>query len=197
MNIQGIGQQFTAYSSMGTQSTKGSFDPSSIDASQIIEQEDSNQDGVLSIDETSLTEEMFSDADTDSDGQVSKNELEQMLANGPPPPPMGGMGSGGMDIESLFEEEDEDEDGMISVEESNVSSEIFSSIDTNQDGQISVEEMEQSRTQMGNEANNVQDSASSQSLAQTIAISAYQDAFEGSTGEYGDAGMGEFLATIA
>jgi hypothetical protein len=129
MNIQGIGQSYSAYytsfySSSGTQSSQGSgfTPPAPPDAATIIENEDTNLDGVLSVKETRLTEDMFADADTDSDGTLTLEELEEMLANGPPAG-MGGMGGGGsmgpepMSIESIFETEDTDGDEKNSTEQ--------------------------------------------------------------------------------
>jgi len=94
MNIQGIGQSFSAYPSMsmrGSQGMNRGFEPPSADS--IMEKDDANLDGVLTVDETPMSEEMFSDSDSDSDGQLNTQELEDMLSNGPPPM-MGGMGQG-------------------------------------------------------------------------------------------------------
>jgi len=157
MNIQGIGQSYayaSLFSSLGTQSSQGSgfTPPAPPDAATLIENEDTNEYGVLSVEETRLTEEMFTDADTDSDGTLTLEELEEMLANGPPAGGggmggMGGMGGGGgmgskpMSIESIFETEDTDGDGKISAEESVLSDEMFSEIDTDQDGLNDYEEL--------------------------------------------------------
>ena len=125
MNIQGIGQSYSAYSSSGMQGMRGmqggGFDPSSISADKIIKKEDINLDGVLSADETRLPTDMFSKTDKNSDGTLSVDELEKMLANGPPAGGgMGGMMSMGgmiskddtgiepMSIESLFKKEPSD-----------------------------------------------------------------------------------------
>jgi len=101
-----------------------------------MESDDANLDGVLTVDETPMSEEMFSDADSDSDGQLNASELEEMLSNGPPPPPMmgggegqgmmaGGMGGGMGGAQPILDAEDTDEDGSISSEESSLSSEVF------------------------------------------------------------------------
>ena len=193
MNIQGIGQSYSAYytssySSSGTRSTQSaSFDPSSIDATAIIEKEDTDENGVLSVEETSLTEEMFSDADTDSDGTLTLEELEEMLANGPPPGGSGmggmsGMGGGGgtgedtMSIESIFETEDADGDELISAEESALSDEMFSEIDTDQDGYITAEEIEASQENIKEPTEKTQ--AYSSTVTQDMAIKAYQQAIQ-------------------
>ncbi len=107
MNIQSVGMNMYSSSGMtgsmrgmrgGTQETQ-KFDPSTVDATQIMENDDANADGLLSLDETRMSEDHFSSADTDADGQLSSDELEEMLANMPPPPGMAGMmmGQGGME----------------------------------------------------------------------------------------------------
>ncbi|MBU1341436.1 MAG: EF-hand domain-containing protein [Proteobacteria bacterium] len=217
MNIQGIGQSFTAYRPSGMQNMRGSFDPSSIDVNKIMEKKDTNVDGVLSADETSMSENMFSTADADSDGLLSLEEFEDMLSNGPPPPPppqqmggmgqmggmkpMGGMDNGAMDIDAVFEEEDTNEDGVISAEESSLSDNMFSRIDTNQDGQLSAEEVEQSLAQRKENMNTMQGFSSRQTLTQSLAITAYQEAIQSFITNFSNdvsgASMSTFLGTIA
>jgi Ca2+-binding EF-hand superfamily protein len=187
MNIQGIGQSYaytSSYSSSGTQSSQGSgfTPPAPPDAATIIETEDTNEDGVLSVEETRLTEEMFANADTDSDGTLILEELEEMLANGPPAGGggMGGMGGGmglePMSIESIFETEDTDGDGKISAEESALSNEMFSGIDTDQDGLLTAEEIETSREHKKEPTEQPQ--AYSSTVTQDTAIKAYQQAIQ-------------------
>jgi len=195
MNIQGIGQSYSAYtssySSSGMRGMQGSgFDPSTLDAAAIIEKEDTNLDGVLSVDETRLTDDMFSNADTDSDGMLTKSELEEMLANGPPPGGMGGMGRGGgmgkepMSIESIFEIEDTDGDELISAEESALPDEVFSEIDTNQDAYLTAEEIQKSRENKTESSQQTQTLSSGNSgssgstLTPDMVIKAYQQAIQ-------------------
>ncbi|MCM2285880.1 MAG: EF-hand domain-containing protein [Desulfobacula sp.] len=197
MNIQGIGQSYSAYytssySSSGMRGTQGGgfTPPAPPDAATIIETEDTNEDGVLSIEETRLTEEMFADADTDSDGMLTLEELEEMLANGPPAAGGGmsgmggGMGGGGamgpepMSIESIFETEDADGDDLISAEESALSDEIFSEIDTDQDGYLTAEEIEAGRENKKEPTELTQTLASSTTVTQDMAIKAYQQAIQ-------------------
>ena len=213
MNIQGIGQSFSAYQSMSSRSsqeTNSGFEPPS--ANSIMENDDVNLDGVLTVDETPMSEDMFSDADSDSDGQLNTNELEEMLSNGPPPPPMmgGGQGmrggGGGQDmmssIQSILDAEDTDEDGSISSEESSLSSEIFSTLDTNEDGVISQDEMIAAQADKQESMNMMQGSSSSQTVSQDQAINVYHQVMESfmtnfSSTDYADSNLGSFLQTMA
>jgi hypothetical protein len=193
MNIQGIGQSYdytSSYSSSGMRGTQGGgfTPPAPPDAATIIETEDTNEDGVLSIEETRLTEEMFANADTDSDGMLTLEELEEMLANGPPAAGGGmsgmggGMGGGGamgpepMSIESIFETEDVDGDELINAKESALPDEIFSEIDTDQDGYLTAEEIKTSRENKKEPTEQTQ--AYSSTVTQDMAIKAYQQAIQ-------------------
>jgi Ca2+-binding EF-hand superfamily protein len=207
MNIQGIGQSYSAYytssySSSGTQSSQGSgfTPPAPPDAATIIENEDTNEDGVLSVEETRLTEDMFADADTDSDGTLTGEELEEMLANGPPAGMSGmsgggGMGSKPMSIESIFETEDTDGDGKISAEESVLSDEMFSEIDTDQDGLLTAEEIETSQENKKELTDQTQ--AYSSTVTQDIAMKAYQQAIQSFLLSYsGETSSSDSLASV-
>ncbi len=201
MNIQGIGQSFSAYQSMstrGSQGTNSGFDPPS--AAGIMEKDDANLDGVLTIDETPMSEEMFSNADSDSDGQLNTRELEEMLSNGPPPPPMMGGGMGG--ARSILEAEDTDEDGSISYEESTLSSEVFSLLDTNEDGVISQDEIEAAQADTQENMNMMQGLSSNQTISQDQAVNVYRQVMESlmanfSNTDYADLKLGSFLQTMA
>lgn len=201
MNIQGIGPSFSAYQSMnmrGSQGANSSFEPPSADS--IMEKDDANLDGVLTIDETPMSEEMFSDADADSDGQLNTQELEEMLSSGPPPPPMTGGGMGG--AQSVLDAEDTDEDGSISAEESSLSSEVFSLLDTNEDGVISQDEIEAAQTDRQENMNMMQGLSSNQTVSQDQAVNVYRQVMESlmtnysSTG-YADSNLASFLQTMA
>ena len=210
MNIQGIGQSFSAYQSMsmrGSQGMNSSFEPPSADS--IMEKDDANLDGVLTVDETPMSEEMFSDADSDSDGQLNTQELEEMLSSGPPPPPMmgggegQGMKGGGMGgVQSILDAEDTDEDGSISSEESSLSSEVFSLLDTNEDGVISQDEIEAARSDKQENMNMMQGLSSNQTVSQDQAINVYRQVMESlmtnfSSTDYADSNLTSFLQTIA
>ena len=199
MNIQGIGQSFSAYQSMNTRSTQGtssSFEPPSADS--IMEKDDANLDGVLTVDETPMSEEMFSDADSDSDGQLNTQELEEMLSNGPPPPPMMGGEMGG--VQSILDAEDTDEDGSISSEESSLSSEVFSLLDTNEDGVISQDEIEAAQPDRQENMNMMQGLSSNQKVSQDQAMNVYRQVMESlmtdfSSTDYADSNLASFLQT--
>lgn len=167
MNIQGIGQQYMGMTTQMMNRNQGGVNPADMDVGQLIEKADQNGDGVLSIDETPMSEDMFGNADADGDGLLTQAEMEEMLASGPPPG-MGGMG-GGPDIQSLLSREDQDGDGSISSEETGLSEALFSKLDADGDGKVTMEELEQARAEK--EAGMNQGS-----LKQATAASAYQSA---------------------
>ena len=229
MNIQSVGMNMYSSSGMtsgmrgmrgGTQETQ-KFDPSTVDATQIIENDDANADGLLSLDETKMPEDHFSNADTDADGKLSSDELEEMLANMPPPPGMAGMmgqqgmgspmsgmmqdGMGGMPgmggamdggeaptVDSILEDEDEDGSGTISAEESRLSEELFSTIDADGDGELSSEEIEADLAAKAEEMETKQ--------AQMSARQAYQEALSGFMNNFSDSSddlLSSFMGTVA
>lgn len=177
MNIQGIGQQYMGMTTQMMNRNQGGVNPADMDVGQLIKKADQNGDGVLSIDETPMSEDMFGNADADGDGLLTQAEMEEMLASGPPPgmgggmmgmPGMGGLG-GGPDIQSLLSREDQDEDGSISSEETGLPEALFSKLDADGDGKVTAEELEQARAEK-------ETGMSQGSLTQTTAASAYQSA---------------------
>jgi hypothetical protein len=218
MSIQGLGQSSFAYQSMnmrGNQSAGGSaFEPPSSES--IMETDDANQDGVLTIDETPMSESMFADADSDSSGDLNSDELEEVFSNGPPPmmgggpppmmgggppPPSGDVGSTeASELEALLAEEDTDEDGSISAEETSLASEIFSQLDLNQDGILSQDEIQQGMDE--HEARMSSSQGMSQTnLTQNAATQAYHDAMTSImtdlTGSYDDSAVSRLISAIA
>lgn len=116
-------------------------------ASDLFSSSDSDSDGLLTLSELGIDEELFNTIDSDEDGQISQEELEDKLlsmfddlesgdmemsefaetmaslgAEMPPPPPGGAMQGGG---------------AMASSESS---SESYEAADTNQDGTVSASE---------------------------------------------------------
>lgn len=208
MNIQGMGQQITAWQTTTPSQNQGKA--LEVDAATLFSKDDANVDGVLSIDETPLSEDMFSDADTDSDGSLTLEEMEQMLASTPPPrmgpppmmgPPPGGgapLDGGGMEgggIESLLDALNSDEDSTTSAnstEETRLAQEIFSALDTNQDGTISAEELAQAVSGGNSSENETQ----TRNFNQTTAISAYQDAINSFLSEMTSGSNGDSFLEI-
>lgn len=204
MSIQGLGQSAPLYQTMisgGSQSAgASSFEMPNTES--VMANDDSNEDGALSIDETPMSEEQFGMADADSDGVLSTEELEEVFSNGPPPmmggeppPKMGGMSDTGMsEIESLLAEEDTDEDGSISLEETSLDQEIFSTLDLDQDGLLSQEEIQTGMDE--HEARMAGGQGGQATLTQTTATQAYQVAMESLATDSADSYTGSFLSNF-
>lgn len=94
MTIQGIGRSFAGYQPVlnKTQGMSTGIDPPHPDQTIAMGKADNNLDGVLSPDESGLPGHLFEKADSDSDGQLTNEEFENMLSNSPP---MMGGGIGG------------------------------------------------------------------------------------------------------
>lgn len=136
------------------------------EVSKIFGQDDSNEDGVLSIDETPLSEEMFSSIDSDGDGNITTEELQADMETKQTElmrsfnaeacffhmfRMQGMMGqqagreqtSQASDmVSNIFSKDDSNEDGVLSIDETPLSEEIFSSIDSDGDGNITMEELQ-------------------------------------------------------
>jgi len=121
-------------------------------ASKILEQEDTDGDGVISAEESRLSTKRFGEIDTDSSGTLTTEEIvagiesrqSQMMEGVMSMPRMFQPPSASEMASKLIEEEDTDGDGMISADESRVDSDIFSGIDTDGDGVLTAEELEAS-----------------------------------------------------
>ncbi|MDK9719845.1 MAG: EF-hand domain-containing protein [Rhodospirillales bacterium] len=148
---------------------------------------DADASGGLSVDEFtelgSLTgnssassdqvSQMFSQLDTDGDGEVTQ---EEMMAGAPPPPPMGGMNGS-----NPFDEADADASGDLSLEEftqlgelsghgeesEEQTSALFNSLDTDGNGVITQAELEAGRPQGGQTAQAAQTASSEAESAST------------------------------
>ncbi len=109
----------------------------------LVQENDGDGDGLLSLEESGLSEEMFNDVDADGDGQISAEEIQQdmqakmeqaremmgalnvmqgMGEGAPPmgPPPSQGSGSSSDSSSSSEQEYDEldlNEDGTVSLDE--------------------------------------------------------------------------------
>lgn len=132
---------------------------------QVFENSDSNEDGLLSIDELGLDEETFSSMDSDGDGSLSSSKIETSISSQlesmknqtsspqqfgdfltslglevPPPPGMQGVQNIASDI---FSSKDSDEDGLLTLEELGIDEELFNTIDSDGDGRVNQEELAQ------------------------------------------------------
>ncbi|MFH1153040.1 MAG: EF-hand domain-containing protein [Pseudomonadota bacterium] len=185
MQIQASGRAVGAWQSM----TQPNYSArSGFDVTQLIEKEDTDLDGKLSLEETSLSQDMFSSADADSDGLLSTDELEQMLAQMPPPPSMAGMNEGMLppekmgstppDFESILDAEDKNKDGLVSADESALQSDMFSSFDTDGDGMISAEEYNSKSPDQTIETSPEESLTQGADLFRTMVVNAYQQALQ-------------------
>jgi len=109
-------------------------------ASDIFSTKDSNEDGLMTIDELGISSELFTSLDTDQDGSITQEELEESLTTlftsvdsgetskaeagevlsslGVTPPPAGGGGGGsGSSDEEEYEDADTNQDGIVSAAE--------------------------------------------------------------------------------
>ena len=114
-------------------------------ASDIFSTKDSNEDGLMTIDELGISSELFTSLDTDQDGSITQEELEESLTTlfasvdsgetskaeagevlsslGVPPPPGGtppaggGGGGSGSSDEEEYEDADTNQDGIVSAAE--------------------------------------------------------------------------------
>jgi len=138
-------------------------------SSKVMETSDLNSDSLLSIDEVNLSDETFSRMDEDGDGSLSSSELETsfssmlesiknqvtspeefgtLLTNmglelPPAPPRSGGMPNVSEMASDIFSKNDSNEDGLLSIDELDISEELLSAMDIDEDGNITKEELTQ------------------------------------------------------
>lgn len=147
MNISSIGStslaRFMSSATSRTSSkTQGAqFDLSEL-ASKIIEKKDTNGDGIVSADETGLDSEQFTALDTDASGGLTSDELLAALQATPPPPMMGKPMDSSEMASKILEEEDVNNDGTISADESKVDSARFNELDTDGNGVLTLDELQ-------------------------------------------------------
>ncbi|MEC9346424.1 MAG: EF-hand domain-containing protein [Pseudomonadota bacterium] len=101
---------------------------------RVIEQEDVDKDGFLSLEEfRSARSHRFGRIDADRDGQLSQDEFK----NWPKPDAQGPQR-----VKAVWERFDTNKDGMISpAEYEKPANDIFKALDTNKDGKLSPEEL--------------------------------------------------------
>ncbi|MGB5867228.1 MAG: hypothetical protein WBG69_05060 [Arcobacteraceae bacterium] len=154
------------------QQTQRPSPPSSTQiVSEVMDASDVDKSGSLSIEEIGLSQEDFSNYDSDQNGLLSTDELETSISSKldamknqeltpqsfasflsdlgveVPAPPSGGKGPNASQMASdIFSTKDSNQDGLMSIDELGISSELFTSLDTDQDGSITQEELEESLT---------------------------------------------------
>lgn len=168
MNISS--SSFNSTMTQQVQQPQRSAPPSATElSSKVMETSDLNSDSLLSIDEVNISDETFSSMDEDGDGSLSSSELEtsfstmldniknqttspkefaELLTNmgldvPAPPSKGGGMPNVSEMASDIFSKNDTNEDGLLSVDELDISEELMSIIDSNEDGSITQEELSQ------------------------------------------------------
>jgi Ca2+-binding EF-hand superfamily protein len=142
MTINAIGGQFGGYPVHGKMGGYGGMNGGqnvsrARDPSQIIEKRDSNGDGALSIDEVHLSEERFAMVDTDADGLLTREELQEGMGA-----LKGAKRGDGKDPAQIIQNQDSDGDGALGIDETPLSQERFARIDSDEDGLITQEELQ-------------------------------------------------------
>jgi Ca2+-binding EF-hand superfamily protein len=128
--------------------------------------------GMSNMSSADFVKQLFSDADTNSDGKISKDELSQVMAN---------SSDGGSNVDNIMNSLDTNGDGTISQSEllaaaqtdqqaqasqsGSSADDLFSTLDTNGDGSISKSEFEAS---MANGTGSAQASNTGDKLLETL-----------------------------
>jgi len=143
-------------------------------AASILEQDDADGDGLLSLSETSLDEDRFNEIDSDGDGYISAEELSadaksHMQQNAAMGQLSVLMQSGNSDeiAASILEKDDEDGDGLLSLSETSLDEDRFNEIDSDGDGYISAEELSADMQENMAEGSAATAAAASESVAAT------------------------------
>jgi len=138
---------------------------------EIMDTSDLDSDSLLSIEEIGLSQEDFSSYDSDQDGFLSAEELEETLSSkldsvknneltlesfasllsdmgvDVPTPPVGQQGPNASQIASdVFSTQDTDSNGLMTIDELGIDEDLFASWDTDEDGAITQEELEEGLT---------------------------------------------------
>lgn len=141
-------------------------------AASIVEKDDQDGDGFLSLAETPLDEDRFNEIDADGDGLISTDELsadaQKNMAEGPPPMQgMEGM-AGGASAGSAQASSGSGDSGSSDEED-------YDAYDLNEDGVVSLDELMQAFRQGDASLQSLFESTGgSSSLLQRLASEAYQ-----------------------
>jgi hypothetical protein len=140
-------------------------------AASIVEQDDQDGDGFLSLSETPLDEDRFNEIDADGDGLISADELsadaqEHMSEN---PPPMQGTEGMAMGGSAGSAQSSGSSDGESSDED-------YDQYDLNEDGVVTLDELMQAFRQGDQSLQSLFDGMDSgtSDLIQRLANEAYQ-----------------------
>jgi len=147
-------------------------------ATNIISQEDTDDDGMISASESALKSDQFNAIDSDSDGLLTSEELQahfeaisadmsSQMAPPPPPGPPPAQGSAEDMAASILEQDDTDGDGVISVDEAQCDSSVFKEIDTDGDGYLTTEELQTNFEKMEAERETEQSQSATSSTSTT------------------------------
>ncbi len=139
----------TFFGSLQNRSSRTGGESSDDIAASIINKDDADGDGLLSLSETPLDEERFSAIDSDGDGFISAEELsadaQSRQQNMNSLVSELAMRMQGMDpdemAESIVAKDDADGDGVLSLDETPLDEDRFNSIDADGDGYISAAEL--------------------------------------------------------
>ena len=133
----------------------------------MLAEKDANGDGGLDMEESGLSEELFTKLDIDADGLLTEADM--------PAPPMGGVGGGGGPAPTdLMAALDSDGDEQLTVEESGLSEEEFDTLDTNKDGLVSQAELEAAWASGLATPTGLEQTAENQGFGNNYAMAAYE-----------------------
>ncbi|MCB2185047.1 MAG: EF-hand domain-containing protein [Deltaproteobacteria bacterium] len=164
MSISAIGSSGASYAvQTASTSRSGQSDMASQLADKMLEELDANGDGFLSAEEIGVDQEQLAQGDADSDGQLSNDELMNILQSMGPPPGAGQAGGmakgGGPNASQMFDSLDTNEDGVVSQEEflagrpDDVSEEdataMWSQLDSEGAGGLTEEQFSEAMSAMG------------------------------------------------
>jgi Ca2+-binding EF-hand superfamily protein len=148
------------------QAARKSSQPTSDEFAEfIVEKDDTDGDGLLSLEETPLDEDRFNEIDADGDGFISAEELsadaKQHMAAGGMPPQGGGAEAGASASSDSSESTDED----------------YDTYDLNEDGVVTLDELLQAFKQGDQSLNSLfesLDNGTATATTQRLAMEAYQ-----------------------